>query len=674
MAELLLEIFSEEMPAIMQNQAVINLSNLFDEQAKKSGISYKQVNCYVAPRRLVLVVDTIEKIKANEAIEKKGPRTDAPAESIVGFLRTNNISKKDLYIKEIKGQQFYFANIIFAIQNIQESIIQVINYILHNFPWPKTMRWDETNVKWVRPIRNILCILDGAILPINFGKLTANNVSSGHRFMSGYNFAVKDFADYTTHLAANNVILDHKERRGMVLFEANKLADDLNLRLLMDDSLIDEIVGLVEYPICLLGKIDNEFLEVPKEVLIATMKTHQKYFALLSKNNSFAPFFIMVSNIVGKDPQQIISGNEKVLRARLYDAKFFYDQDKKNRLDSRVNDLKKVVFHDELGSLFDKTNRVINLSKEIAKILNLDINIIEQSARLSKADLTSNLVKEFPELQGIIGQYYALNDGEDMRVANAISEHYLPAGKSDCCPKFIEGAIVSIADKLDSIVGLFFIDEAPTSSKDPYGLRRSALGIIRIMIEHKLDLDLHDLVEYALKSYEGSNKITDLIQKVIFFFHERFKFLLKDKFRYDLINAVTSNDNIYSSYQKIVALKDFYNSENGKEVLTILRRIANFIPPAYAKSDLKVDQKLFSDDLEKKLYEVIDQASKELKKVDLVNQFSMLNMLVKPVNDFCDKVTVMDDDENIKINRINLLRNIQTSVSELGIDFSVIEL
>jgi len=417
----------------------------------------------------------------------------------------------------------------------------------------------------------------------------------------------------------------------------------------MDENLIDEIVGLVEYPICLLGKIDNEFMEVPKEVLIATMKTHQKYFALLSNNNSFAPFFIVVSNIVGKDPQQIISGNEKVLRARLYDAKFFYDQDKKNTLDSRVDDLKKVVFHDELGSLFDKTNRIINLSKEIAKILNLDINILERSARLSKADLTSNLVKEFPELQGTIGQYYALNDGEDTRVANAISEHYLPAGKSDYCPKFIEGAIVSIADKLDSIVGLFFIDEAPTSSKDPYGLRRSALGIIRIMIEHKLDLELYDLVEYALKSYEDSDKITGLIQKVIFFFHERFKYLLKDKFRYDLINAVAPNGNIYSSYQKIVALKDFYNSKNGKEVLTILRRIANFIPPAYAKSDLKVNQKLFSDDLEKKLYAVIDQVSNELKKVDIVSQFSMLNMLVEPVNYFCDKVTVMDNDENIKI-------------------------
>ncbi len=673
MAELLLEIFSEEMPARMQNQAVINLSNLFDEQAKKSGISYKQVNCYVAPRRLVLVVDAIEKITTNEALEKKGPRTDAPAEAIVGFLKTNNITKKDLYIKEIKGQQFYFANITVAIQNIQESVTQVINYILHNFPWPKTMRWDETNVKWVRPIRNILCVLDGAILPISFGKLMANNVSSGHRFMAGYNFAVKDFTDYTMHLAAHNVILDHKERRGMVLFEANKLADDLNLRLLMDENLIDEIVGLVEYPICLLGKIDNEFMEVPKEVLIATMKTHQKYFALLSNNNSFAPFFIMVSNIVGKDPQQIISGNEKVLRARLYDAKFFYDQDKKNTLDSRVDDLKKVVFHDELGSLFDKTNRIINLSKEIAKILNLDINILERSARLSKADLTSNLVKEFPELQGTIGQYYALNDGEDTRVANAISEHYLPAGKSDYCPKFIEGAIVSIADKLDSIVGLFFIDEAPTSSKDPYGLRRSALGIIRIMIEHKLDLELYDLVEYALKSYEDSDKITGLIQKVIFFFHERFKYLLKDKFRYDLINAVAPNGNIYSSYQKIVALKDFYNSNNGKEVLTILRRIANFIPPAYAKSDLKVNQKLFSDDLEKKLYAVIDQVSNELKKVDIVSQFSMLNMLVEPVNYFCDKVTVMDNDENIKINRINLLRSIQTSVNELGIDFSMIE-
>ncbi len=673
MAELLLEIFSEEMPARMQKQAVSDLGDLFAEQAKKSGISYKKIHCYVAPRRLVLVVDDVKKITIDGAVEKKGPRTDASAEAIVGFLKTNNLTKQDLIIKEIKGQQCYFAKMIAVAQSIQENITQILNHILNNFPWPKTMRWDETNVKWVRPIRNILCIFDGSILPISFGKLVANNVSSGHRFMAGHNFAVKDFADYVKQLADLKVIFDSKERRGIILVEASKLADELNLKLLVDDNLLDEIVGLVEYPICLLGKIDQEFLEVPKEVLIATMKNHQKYFALLSQNNSFAPYFIVASNIVGKDPQQIISGNEKVLRARLYDAKFFYEQDKKTTLYSRVDDLKKVVFHAGLGSLFDKTNRIVILSKEIARILNLDITVIEKSAYLSKSDLTSNLVKEFPELQGTIGQYYAINDGEDTLVVNAISEHYLPAGKSDHCPKFIEGAIVSIADKLDSIVGLFFIDEAPTSSKDPYGLRRSALGIIRIMIEHKLDLDLHDLVSCALKLYDDSDKVTGLVEKIIFFFYERFKYLLKDEFRHDFITAVVPNGNIYSSYKRVVALKDFYDSNKGKEVFSILRRIANFIPSAYAKSDSAVNQKLFSDDLEKKLYEVVDQVSNELKKVDIVNGLSSLNKLIDPVNNFCDKVTVMSDDEDIKINRINLLRSVQNSVSNFGIDFSVIE-
>lgn len=663
MAELLLEIFSEEIPARLQNQAVVHLNDLFVEQAKKFGINYKQINCYATPRRLVLVVDSIEQVSNNDAVEKKGPRVDAPAEAIVGFLKTNNIAKQDLIVKEIKGQEFYFANIVAVAQNIHESITQIINHILNNFPWPKTMRWDETNVKWTRPIRNILCVFDGKILPINFGNLVSNNASSGHRFMMGHNFAVDNFAEYAKQLAIHKVILDPKERRKMVLVEASRLASELNLKLLVDDNLLDEIVGLVEYPVCLLGKIDQEFLEVPKEVLIGTMKTHQKYFALLSQNDDFAPYFIVVSNIESKNLQQIISGNEKVLRARLYDAKFFYEQDKKLTLDSRVDDLKKVVFHADLGTLFEKTDRIVKLSKEIAKIFNFDVKIIERAARLSKADLTTNLVKEFPELQGTIGKYYALHDREDTRVAGAIAEHYLPVGKSDHCPKSIEGAIVSIADKLDSIVGLFFIGEAPTSSKDPYALRRSALGIIRIMIEHKMNLDLNVLVSSALNLYDGSNKTQGLSEKIISFFFERFKFLLKDEFRHDFIAAVIPNGNIYSSYQRIVALKEFHDSDKGKEVFAIFRRIANFIPANYAKSDPTVNPKLFSDELEKKLYEAIHHFT----------NFSDLSKLVEPVNNFCDKVTVMSDDENIKINRINLLRSVQNCVSDFRIDFSAIE-
>jgi glycyl-tRNA synthetase beta chain len=672
MAELLLEIFSEEIPARLQNQAVVHLNDLFVEQAKKFRINYKQVNCYATPRRLVLVVDSIEQVTNNDAVEKKGPRVDAPAEAIVGFLKTNNISKQDLIVKEIKGQEFYFANVVAVAQNIHESITQIINHILNNFPWPKTMRWDETNVKWTRPIRNILSVFDGKILPINFGNLVSNNASSGHRFMLGHNFAVDNFAEYSKQLAIHKVILDPKERRKMVLVEASRLASELNLKLLVDDNLLDEIVGLVEYPVFLLGKIDQEFLEVPKEVLIGTMKTHQKYFALLSQNDDFAPYFIVVSNIESKNPQQIISGNEKVLRARLYDAKFFYEQDKKRTLDSRVDDLKKVVFHADLGTLFEKTDRIVELSKEIA--LKLGVKTIEKAARLSKADLTTNLVKEFPELQGTIGKYYALNDGEDSRVAGAIAEHYLPARKSDHCPQSIEGAIVSIADKLDSIVGLFFIGEAPTSSKDPYALRRSALGIIRIMIEHKLNLNLDSLVEFAINLYGRSNKTQDLREKITSFFYERFKFLLKDEFRHDFIAAVTHQHLFYYDYQRIVVLKKFHDSNEGKEVFAMFNRIANFIPASSTNSDSTVNPKLFSDDLEKKLFEAVAEVTNELKEVGVfTGGFYILSKLVEPVNNFCDKVTVMSDDENIKINRINLLRKVQNCVSDCRIDFSVIE-
>jgi glycyl-tRNA synthetase beta chain len=681
MAELLLEIFGEEIPAKLQNKAVLNLQTLFTTQSEKAKINFKQLHCYATPQRLVLIVKDIVQNKEDTATEKRGPRIDAGPDAISGFLKTNNLTKKDLIIKEVKGQEFYFANVTTVTQNLEENIIHIINYILHNFPWPKTMRWDESNVKWIRPIRNILCLLDGKVIAIKFGSLVANNISYGHHFMSEGSFGVKNIDEYKKQVASHKVILDAQDRKNMILTQISSKAQDLGLKLLEDEELLNEVVGLVEYPEVMFGTIDQEFLELPKEVLISAMKTHQRYFSLLDKNGKFAPYFVIVGNVINKNLAQIISGNEKVLRARLYDAKFFYEQDKERRLESRVEDLKQVVFHDKLGTLYDKANRAVELTKAICQMLQYESKQASRAALLAKTDLTTHLVDEFPELQGIIGRYYALNDKEPVEVANAILEHYMPVGRTEDCPSSIEGAIVSIADKLDSIVGLFFADEAPTSSKDPYGLRRSALGIIRIILDKKLNLSLSTLVLSSVKLYRKDHDNQVLVNKIIEFFYERFRYFLKDEFRHDFINAVLNSQinigNIYYDYERISNLKNFFDQKFGKEVFLTLKRVTNFIQNIPEPSNIDIDEKLLVEkeekELNKAILEVRDKFSNALIEHDFSRLLNSLAILTEPVNNFCDQVTVMAEDNSLKSNRIKLLFCIHKMVSQFA-NFSFIEL
>lgn len=694
MSELLLEIFSEEIPARLQNKATANLQTIFAEQAAKAALTYKQIQSYATPRRLVLAVSDIKQSSQNTAVEKKGPRIDAPEEAINGFLKTNNLSKKDLEIREIKGQQFYFASVSTAIQSLQETIMQVINQIFATLPWPKTMRWEESNIRWIRPIRNILCIFEGRVVPISFGSLIANNHTYGHRFMAGQTLTIKDFADYQKQLNTNKVFLSQAERRASIVTQASSLAHDLGLSLVVDDELLDEIAGLVEYPVALAGKIDREFLQLPNEVLVCTMKTHQRYLALVDARGDFAPYFIVIANVVVADMAKIVAGNERVLRARLHDAKFFYEQDQKRTLASRIDDLRQIVFHTKCGSVYDKTQRIVALIRDyIAKLHSLNITNNEnlvKAAQLAKTDLTTNMVKEFPELQGVIGKYYALNDKENSVVAEAIFEHYLPVGRSDKCPVSIEGAFVSIADKIDSIIGLFYAGEPPTSSKDPYGLRRSALGVIRIVIEHKIYLDLAALIAssialYKMDSHAGlhpprNDEAEDIAVKIRQFFYERFKYFLKDQFRYDLISAVREGQNldIYTTYRLIASLEDLAKTAEGKAVYGMLNRVYNFtkssaLPPTLAH--LHIDIKLL-EGAETKLYETTEQVRQkvdlERKNENFANIFKALEPLVESVNEFCDNVMVMVDDPKLREQRLNLLLRVRFLLGDL-VDFSVIE-
>ncbi len=684
MAELLFEIYGGEIPAKLHNKAIENLQNLFSVQALKLGVRYDRINCYITPRRLVLIVKSLNRIACDSVIEKKGPKVGSQQQAIYGFLKTHNITEQDLTIKEIKGQKFYFANIIVTEQSLQEIIVQMINYILHFFPWPKTMRWEEGNIRWIRPISNILCLLDRRVVPINLGHLIANNLSFGHYFMSKQSFTIKDAKEYKKQLESNMVVLDSQERSKTILAQAQIISDELGLQLVHDELLLEEVVGLVEYPVVLLGKIDQGFLQVPKEVLISTMRTHQKYFSLLDQKGNVAPYFIFVSNIISHKVQQIIQGNERVLRARLCDAKFFYDQDKNTTLRSRVSNLNQVVFHTKLGSVYDKTIRIIDLSNKIAEQLEYkDRAIIENAALLAKADLTTNLVIEFPELQGAIGKYYALSEGESVQVADAIFEHYLPVGRTDFCPHSIEGAILSIADKLDSICGLFSIDETPTSSKDPYGLRRNALGIIRIVIEHKLrNVNLASLIAISLALY-GKASNSELTQKILRFFHERLKYFLKDQFRHDFIRAVCECHtlNIHIIYRLIGSLEEFSKTKEGKEVYAMLNRVYNFTKDCnvtHLSSEICMNYQLLStsSEIEKKLCteitSVVENINIARASEDFIAIFQSMYGLVELVNDFCDNVTVMVEDLKLREHRLSILLKIRFLVRDF-VDLSLIE-
>lgn len=656
MSEFLFEIFSEEIPASPQKKAAQELKTIFETQAQRLGIEYSQVTTYHSPRRLVLHVQAALQKLTSGTTEKRGPRIDAPDAAIDGFLRANKLTKEELFVKE----QFYYANINNVSETIEQSLVKIVDYIFANLAWPKTMRWDESNVSWIRPIRNILCIYDKEVLPATLGVLKANNLSFGHRFMAASSFAVKDFAQYKQELSLRKVILDQDERYEQIVAQANKLAQGLDLTINHDDSLFEEISSIVEYPVGLVGKIDKKFLELPDEVLINTMKTHQRYLSLLNKSGRFAPYFLVFANIKMENMETIICGNEKVLQARLEDAKFFYDQDRKYRLEDRLDKLKEIIFHAKLGTVYDKTMRIKRLSAEMADKLGLDKDVIVRIATLAKCDLPTNLVIEFPELQGVIGKYYALNDNEQAEVALGVQEHYLPAGRNDACPVQIESAIVSIADKMDSIVGMFTADEAPTSSKDPYGLRRSALGIIRIILEHDLAIDLNTLIASSFASYNKSCEPN----KIISFFTERFRFYLKDIFRYDFIAAILDEPSeleILAQYNKIRDLSEFASFEEGKNALVALKRVYNFIVP---HDELIADTDMCKE--EKALHMAAKQipVSPDLK--DLAD-------LTAPINDFCDNVTVMDADPQIRNRRLTLLASIYNKFAHIA-NFSLIEL
>jgi glycyl-tRNA synthetase beta chain len=690
MAELLLELLSEEIPARMQARAADDLKRLVTDALKGAGLEIAGVECHATPRRLVLIVDGLPTKQPDVAEEKKGPRVGAPDQAIQGFLKGAGLASLDQCEKRTIGKaEFWFAVAQKKGRVTAEVLAEILPDAIGRLPWPKSMRWGTETVRWVRPLHSILCLFDGKTVDFAFGPVRAGNTTRGHRFLAPASFAVTGAADYKQKLRAAYVMLDGSARAEAIWADAGAQAKTLALTLKEDRGLLEEVAGLVEWPVPLIGGIDESFMDVPAEVLTTAMRAHQKYFALLKADGGLAPKFVAVANMLTDDGgKAVIAGNERVLRARLSDARFFWDQDRKTPLADRVPALKDIVFHAKLGTIGDKVERMAALAVELVPFVpGADRDRVRSAAELAKADLVTGMVGEFPELQGIMGRYYALHSKEAFEVAEAIAEHYAPKGPNDRCPTAPVSVAVALADKIDTLVGFFGVGEKPTGSGDPFALRRAALGVIRLVLENKLRLPLSKALGKAAFFYSEAK--TDFaskadINELLSFFADRLKVALREQgVRHDLIDAVFSlggEDDLVRLVARVEALGSFLKTDDGANLLVAYRRAANIVGIEEKKDKTTyvgaVDEARLAASEEKKLHQVLGVAKQGLQlaldKEDFVGAMGVLATLRQAVDPFFDKVTVNADDAALRVNRLRLLAAIRDTMN-LVADFSKIE-
>ncbi len=724
MAELLLELLSEEIPARMQARAGVDLKRLVTDNLKEAGLAFTEAKAFTTPRRLALVVDGLPLAQPDVTEEKRGPRVGAPDQAIQGFLKAAGLASLDQCEKRDTGKgEFWFA--VVKKKGVQTSALlpALLAESFAALPWPKSMRWAGHQYRWVRPLHSIVATFDGAVLngAVDLGgnAIRFGNVTRGHRFHDPREITVAGFADYKVKLRESYVVVDPTERRSAIKGQTDQLAAAEGLSVKPDDVLLDEVTGLVEWPVALMGRIDEQFMEIPPEVLTTSMRVNQKYFSLLDKAGNLAPRFLVVANMETKDGgKAIVAGNERVLRARLSDAKFFWDQDRKVKLEERVPALKDIIFHAKLGTVADKISRIQTLAAELAvHIQGADVDQVRSAALLAKADLTTGMVGEFPELQGVMGRYYAMHEGEKQAVADAIAEHYAPLGPADRCPTAAVSAAVALADKIDSLVGFFAIDEKPTGSKDPFALRRAALGVIRLIVENKLRLPLLEVFRSAYNAIDShmlqahgrsvreqeqklggrlvltdvpasaeeiKSRVSKVQSELLDFFADRLKVALREKgVRHDLISAVFAlggEDDLVRLLARVDALKTFLDGEDGANLLVAYRRASNIVR-IEEKKDGKtynsgVDVALLRQGEEKALHQALvtsgDIGGRALGSEDFAGAMAALAQLRRPVDSFFDKVTVNCDEAELRANRLRLLSEIRATLNRVA-DFSQIE-
>lgn len=694
MTELLIEFFSEEIPARMQARAADDLKRLVTDKLAANGLTFAKAEAHSTPRRLALVVDGLPERTADVREEKKGPRVGSPEQAVAGFLKSAGLDSLDQCEQRDTGKGvFYFAVTEKKGRETAEVLAEIIPAAMAELPWPKSMRWGTGTVRWVRPLHSIIALFGGRVLDGGYdiggtqGRVAFGNVTRGHRFLAPDAFTVESFADYKEKLRAAKVVLDREERKAKIKADSEALAKAQGLTLSPDDALLEEVAGLVEWPVVLMGGIDESFMDVPSEVLITSMRTHQKYFAVLDAEGRMAPRFIVVANTETLDGgKAVVAGNERVLRARLSDAKFFWDQDRKTKLEARVPALEKITFHAKLGTVAEKVTRVQLLAAEIARAIGADSDAASRAALLCKADLVTEVVGEFPEVQGIMGRYYALGQGESADVANAIADHYKPLGPSDSCPTAPVSVSVALADKIDTLVGFFAIDEKPTGSKDPYALRRAALGVIRLVLENGLRVKLSEVFAAAHGAYtvSGFAPAGSVGGDLMSFFADRLKVVLREQgVRHDLVDAVFAlggEDDLVRLLARVKALQAFVGSDEGANLAAAYKRASNIVRIEEKKDGASFDQPVDADrlaqDEEKALFAALNEASATAKPLldaeDFTGTMAALAKLRGPVDAFFDKVTVNAEDKDLRANRLRLLTQIRTTLNAVA-DFSKIE-
>ncbi len=669
MSEFFLELFSEEIPAGLQKNLREKLLEEFQKFFLNKLIKSKKSFSLSTPNRLIIVFEGLDKEIKIKPEEIKGPKINAPEQALEGFVRSNKIEKKDLFKNKTEKGEFYFYKTKSKILKTHDLLIEFIPKLLENYQWKKSMKWGEFDLNWGRPLKSILSIFNKKIINFKFHHLVSSNSTYVDEDFEDKKKIFTDFKIYEKYFRKQGVIIDQNKRGKLINREFSKLLNKKKLTIEHNSRLLDEVVNLVDNPNILLCNFDKKYLSIPKEILILTMQSHQKYFPTFNDKNEITNEFLIVTN--KKDQKGLIKlGNERVVEARLNDAEFFWNKDKTQNLVKKVSELKSMNFFKGLGTYFDKVQRMRKLGGMISDELLISKEKVELSASICKTDLTSDLVGEFPELQGIMGGYFSKYQGFDKDISLAITEQYLPIGLDSKIPKKPFSVALSVTDKIDTLVGFFGINEKPTSSKDPFALRRTALSIIRIIIENKKDLKINDLLSYSSSLYQnqGYSFVNKNLQKELFnFLKDRFKYYLKEKqIRFDIIDASISSfslNKLFSSFEKAKSLNKVINNQTGTDIISSYKRASNILDSEMKNKEIEItnttDPGIFKSDYEKNLYKKINEIKKYYSGINNDENYeqslSILAGAKKEVFEFFDNVKVNEENETLRKNRLELI-------------------
>ncbi len=671
---LLYEIGVEEMPSRFVQSTLDQLVSGLKSRLEEKRVAFEDIDTFATPRRLILVVKGLADRQADLEEEVKGPAKKISiaedgsfTKAAQGFMRGKGLSESDVYFKDLNGTEYIFATIREEGKDTDEVLMEVLPEIVKSVVFPKSMRWGGKNMRFVRPIRWLVALHNDKVVPVDLEGIIASNVTVGHRFLGAKSIEVSSIEDYFKKLEVIFVVYDQDLRKDMIRKQIDQVAASIGGKVEMDEELLDEVTYIVEYPTAFYGEFDKSYTELPKEVVKTPMKAHQRYFPVVGEDSNLLPYFIAVRNGNDYKIENVKAGNEKVLEARLADAKFFFNEDRQHDLEYYRNKLNTVVFQEKLGTLLDKSERIYNIAKVYGKEVDVNIEDLESAAYYAKADLVTNMVFEFDELQGYMGMQYSRLEGKNDTVSKAIYEHYMPRFNGDTVPSTMEGAILSIIDKMDTIAGFFAIGIQPTGSADPFALRRQCIGILTILLEKNIEIDVARLASISLDQYSSVEFDKDsVIDNIIEFFNERTKNMFKDMgIRYDVVEAVLASDekNISDLYVRAEAMNKWIDRDSLTDMLVAFNRVSNLAEGA--ETD-KIDQALLLEDVEKELYDNFKDVDSKIS--DLMDQKEYTKSLdafasLKPaVDNFFDNVMVMSDNPKLRTNRLALLKNISDSM------------